>query len=77
MIVADLVRIGAKMMELLSKYGIGIDDYRYIPLYEEYCKMVGNGDKATYVVTVLSEKYNISERSIYRLLKRFGSTAKS
>lgn len=77
MIVADLVKIGAKMMEMLSKNGIDMCDYKYIPLYDEYREIVEHGDKTTYAVTFLSEKYNISERSIYRLLKRFGATAES
>lgn len=75
MIVADLVKISAKMMEMLSKHGIDMSDYQYIDLYDEYLEMVSNGDKVTYVVTYLAEKYKTSERSIYRLLKRFNSPA--
>lgn len=77
MIVADLVKIGAKMMETLSRHGIDMGDYQYIGLFEEYEEMVSHGDKVSYIVAHLSEKYNISERSIYRVLKRFGATAKS
>ena len=33
--------------------------------------MVGAGDKVSYVVAVLSDKYNVSERKAYSLIKHF------
>ena len=30
------------------------------------------GEKVTYIVTVLSERYHVSERKVYSLVKRFG-----
>lgn len=71
MIVADLVKIGEKMMEMLTNYGITMGDYKFLQLFGEYENMVSRGDKISYAVATLSEKYNISERTIYRLLKRF------
>ena len=32
-----------------------------------------NGDKVSYIVATLSEKYAVSERKVYGLLKRFQS----
>lgn len=33
--------------------------------------MVGKGDKVSYTVAVLADKYNISERKVYSLIKHF------
>ena len=30
------------------------------------------GDKVTYIVSMLADKYNVSERKVYGLIKRFG-----
>jgi Mor family transcriptional regulator len=35
-----------------------------------------NGDKVSYIVAALSEKYAVSERKVYGLLKRFQSDCK-
>lgn len=34
------------------------------------------GEKVTYIVTVLSERYHVSERKVYSLVKRFGQNCK-
>ena len=47
-------------------------DVEYIDLYNDYREMVGNGDKVSYVVAVLSERYHVCERKVYNLIKRFG-----
>ena len=39
-------------------------------LYKEYIRMKKDGCKTTYIVVYLAEKYRISERKVYTLLKR-------
>ncbi|WP_298551695.1 hypothetical protein [uncultured Parabacteroides sp.] len=39
-------------------------------LYKEYTRMKKEGHKTTYIVVCLAEKYRISERKVYTLLKR-------
>ena len=33
--------------------------------------MLGNDEKVTYIVRLLSEKYGVSERNVYKIIKRF------
>ena len=33
------------------------------------CKCARGGDKVTYIVSVLSERYSVSERKIYSIIK--------
>lgn len=49
---------------------------KYIEMYEEYEAMVSIGEKISYVATTLSNKYRISERQFYYLIKRFGKDCK-
>lgn len=72
--VADLVKISLPTMEMLSKHDIKMSDCKYVNLYADYEELVGNGSKISYVVAVLAEKYNMSETSVYRLLRKFKRT---
>lgn len=74
MIVADFVKISSETLKLLSKYDIKVDDYKFVDLFQEYEQMLAERNKVSYIVTVLSVKYGISETSIYRILKRFKAT---
>lgn len=71
MIVADLVKISCEILKILSKYDIRVDDYVYIDLYSDYLNMAFDNQKTSYIVSVLAEKYNIGEASVYRILRRF------
>jgi hypothetical protein len=39
--------------------------------------MLDQGEKVSYAVAVLSEKYSVSERKVYALVKRFQSDCKT
>ena len=49
--------------------GIRVDDVKYIALYNEYQEMVGRGEKVSYAVAMMAERYGISERTVYMVLK--------
>lgn len=69
--VADLVNLCGEILKLLSKYDIKVSDYKYTDLFPEYASMAEKGYKVSYIVAILSEKYEISEASVYRILRRF------
>lgn len=73
MILAELVKINGKVMEIMSSYGIRINDYQYIDMYKEYTMMVGNNEKKEYIYAKLSEKYAIPRRTLLRIIKRLSS----
>ena len=39
-------------------------------MYDDYVKMHTDGEKVTYIVSLLARKYTISERSVYKVLSR-------
>ena len=48
-----------------------LEDTRYIDLFGEFNDMVLAGEKVSYAVAVLAEKYGISERKVYNLVRHF------
>lgn len=74
--VFELINFNRELLEKLQDAGIRLDDVRYIKLYSDYMDMYQSGDKVSYIVAVLSEKYAVSERKVYDLLKRFQSDCK-
>jgi hypothetical protein len=43
---------------------------RNVELYNRYREMLQKGEKVTYIVASLAEKYGICERKVYYLVKR-------
>lgn len=68
--VVEILKLGWNFLELLQKSSVKMDDLRYVALYDEYKKIVGNGGKSTYAAVVLSQKYGISERKVYYVIKK-------
>jgi hypothetical protein len=50
-----------------------MDDVQYIDLFNEYLALVTRGEKVSYIVATLADKYAVSERKVYDLIKRFKS----
>ena len=57
-------------MKLMSSFGIRMNDYQYLKLYNDYLQMVRNGEKKEYIYAVLKERYGIPKRTIQRIVKR-------
>ncbi len=74
--VVEILKLGQNILKTLQKARIRIEDVRYIGLYEDYQSIMNDGYKKSYAIAVLSEKYNISERKVYYLLKRFETDCK-
>ena len=72
----ELINFNRELLKKLQEAGIRLEDARYVDLYTDYVDMHCNGDKVSYIVAVLSEKYAVSERKVYGLLKRFQSDCK-
>ena len=71
--VIELLNFNRELLKKLQEAGIRLEDARYIDLYMNYVRLLNQGDKVSYVVAVLSEKYSVSERKVYALVKHFQS----
>jgi hypothetical protein len=68
--VYELLAFNKELLNKLVSTGIRPDDYKYIELYNEYAALKAQGEKVTYIVAHLSEKYELSERFIYSFISR-------
>lgn len=59
------------MLKLLSSHGITMEDCNNIQLFKDYLVMKGHKNKTSYIIQCLAEKYNMGERTVYRVIKRF------
>lgn len=57
-------------LKLMKDNGVKMNDVEYICLYQDYMKMKGMHNKVTYIVARLAEKYGVSVRQVYVLVKR-------
>lgn len=71
MTIFEILKFNRELLERLRNIGVRLEDTRYIDLFGEFNDMVGSGDKVSYAVAVLAEKYGISERKVYSLVRHF------
>ncbi len=75
--VIELLRFSRDMLECMSRNDIRTDDWEYVDLYNEYEQLRGAGEKVTWIIDTLSEKYGCSERTIHRIISRFRNDVKT
>ena len=68
---ARILLMGRELLKMMSIYDLKVEDYRYIELYSEYVKARQNHEKYAAVIMELSQKYEISESTVKRIIKRF------
>lgn len=61
------------LLKTCRDIGIRVEDVQYIDLYNDYHTLRADGEKVSYIVAVLAERYGISERKVYTLIKRLKS----
>lgn len=71
--VIEILNLNRELLKIFRKVGIRLDDVQYIDLYNEYRELQSKGNKVSYIVAVLADRYGISERKVYSLIKRFQS----
>ena len=76
MTIYELIAINKELLERLYDEGIRTSDYKLVDLYEDYVRMRDRGDKITYIISILSKRYGISERSVYYAVGRLARGCK-
>ena len=71
--VIELLKIGGEMLKLMSRNEVNRDDWRFVPLYEEFQEMRDKGVKYREAVRMLAEDYHISRSTVERAIKRLES----
>lgn len=74
--VIEVLKLNSGLLRVLQDTGIKVEDVRYIGLHDEYRRMQANGEKVSYIVATLAERYGICERKVYALIKHLSSDCK-
>ena len=71
--VIEILNLNKELLKKFQTAGIRMEDVEYIDLFNEYLALVTQGEKVSYIVAGLSTKYQVSERKVYDLIRRFKS----
>lgn len=76
MTIYEILSFNKELLRRLAEFDIRTEDYRYVDLFRDYTKMMQEGNKTTYAVAILSDKYAISERKVYDILRHLRTDCK-
>lgn len=69
--VSELIKASESLINVFDKANINVSDVRYIPMYEDYKCLSTEGHKQMYIIAYLSDIYNVSEKTVYNIVKKF------
>ena len=75
--IIEVLKFNRELIKRLKIAGIRLEDEEFVDLYTDYTTLLRHGERVSYIVARLSEKYAVSERKVYMLIKRFQSDCKS
>lgn len=64
----ELLNFNKELLKRLYSAGIKPEDYKYADLFVDYERLHRAGEKKTYIVATLADKYSISERKVYSVI---------
>lgn len=67
--VHEILSLVPELLKVLHDFGIKTEDYIWLSIYRDYAKMKSDGDKTSYIIACLSERYRICERKVYKIIK--------
>ena len=77
MTVFEILNFHKELLNRLRNSGIRLEDAEYVDLFVDFNEMLSRDNKVSYAVAVLADKFRISERKVYSLIKRFQSDCNS
>lgn len=66
----ELLIMNRSMVEVLLSNHINISDVQNLQIYEQFMDMKKQGHKVTYITVFLAHKYGMTDRGIYKIIKR-------
>lgn len=66
----ELLKVNESLLKVMDGLSLAISDVKYIDLVSDFQEMASRGEKKTYIVQVLSDKYDVAERTIYRVVDK-------
>ena len=72
----DLLRTAESLLTILTDNDVDTKDIKYLGLYKDFMRLKKEGHKVGYVVYYLSQEYECSEATVYRVVKRMARDIK-
>ena len=69
MTIYQLIRENLTTLRKMHRNGIGSGYVQYLPIYEEYKRLVSEGNKVRWVAQHVAEKYGYTERYVRLIAK--------
>lgn len=66
----ELLIMNRSMVEVLLANHININDVQNLQIYEQFMEMKKQGHKVAYITVFLAHKYGMTDRGIYKIIKR-------
>lgn len=66
----EALKLVGGTLKMLSDCEVNFDDWRFVPMYEEFQMMRKNGMKYRECIRMLAEDYHISRATVERAVKR-------
>lgn len=66
----ELLKTAESLLVVLISNDVDAKDVKYLEMYQEYMRLKKEGHKVGYVVYYLSQQYECSEATVYRVVKR-------
>lgn len=70
MSIFELLFLNRDYLFCLKSLGIKIEDSNFLDLFIEYVEMKRDNQKITYIVAFLADKYKISIRKVYQIIRK-------
>lgn len=66
----EILKMNESLLQMMSKNGVSVNDVNNLAVYEEYIQMKEQGTKVRYIATFLADKYGITDRAVFKIVKR-------
>lgn len=77
MTIYELLSSNQSLLNLMLKNSIKRTDMEYIGMMDDYKKMRMQRQKVGYIVNFLADKYGISVRTVFNVVKKMSSRVKT
>lgn len=71
MTVYEFLKVNETFIQYVIKNLPSVQLLGYLELYQEYLDLKKQGEKVSYIVAILADKYKVTERLIYKVVKQF------
>ena len=69
MTIYKLIQANLPLMRLMHRNGVSGSYVQYLPIYEDYKRLVAEGNKVRWVAQHIADKYGYTERYVRLIVK--------